>query len=51
MRLWKYDRERRRVHVCGARIHHGLVGVVLFTIGAVLVLDDWHDAPWLRDNS
>jgi hypothetical protein len=50
MQIWDYDRERRRVHICGARIHHGLVGAVLFTVGVILMADDLHDIPWMRDD-
>jgi hypothetical protein len=50
MRLCEYDRERKRVHVCGARVHHGLVGLVTFIIGIVLMIDDIHDIPWTRDD-
>ncbi len=41
------DRERRRVFVCGRRLHHGLVGAVMVGVGAVLVWHDRHDFPWL----
>jgi hypothetical protein len=46
----RYDRLNRRVWVLGARVHHGLVGVFLIGFGVILVLDDLHDFPWLRDN-
>ena len=45
--LVKYDAARRRVYLCGRRLHHGLTGAALATIGLVLMWDDRRDAPWL----
>lgn len=45
--LVSYDANRRRVYLCGRRLHHGLTGAALATIGLVLMWDDRHDAPWL----
>jgi hypothetical protein len=44
--LVRYDSNRRRMYVGGRRLHHGLTGVALATIGIVLMWDDRHDAPW-----
>lgn len=49
--LWRYDRERRRVWVLGARIHHGALGVALLAAGAWLMWDDRKDVPWVHDNA
>jgi hypothetical protein len=45
--LVSYDAARRRVYLCGRRLHHGLTGAALATIGLALMWDDRHDAPWL----
>ena len=45
--LVTYDAARRRVYLCGRRLHHGLTGAALATIGLVLMWDDRRDAPWL----
>jgi hypothetical protein len=42
----RYDSARRRVYLCGRRLHHGLTGAALATIGLALMWDDRHDAPW-----
>lgn len=47
--LWRYDSQRRRVWVLGARIHHGALGVALVVVGAWLIWDDRRDFPWLQD--
>lgn len=36
----------RRVTVLGARVHHGLCGVVLLGVGIALALHDRRDWPW-----
>ena len=36
---------RRRVWVCGQRVHHGLTGVLLAAAGTVLMAHDWKDRP------
>ena len=41
--LLRYDRSRRRVWVCGQRLHHGLTGVFLAGAGMALMVHDWHD--------
>ena len=41
--LIRYDARRRRVWVCGQRLHHGLTGVLLASAGLVLMAHDWHD--------
>jgi hypothetical protein len=46
----RYDRERQRVWVCGARLHHGLVGAVMVGFGVALMIHDKLDFPWLQDN-
>jgi hypothetical protein len=45
--LVQYDATRRRVYLCGRRLHHGLTGAALATLGLVLMWDDRRDAPWL----
>ena len=44
-RLFGIDLTQRRVWVCGQRVHHGVTGIVLATLGAVLVAHDWKDRP------
>lgn len=46
MRLVDIDAERRRVHVLGFRLHHGLVGALAVVVGAALVVHDRADFPW-----
>ena len=41
--LVRFDRRRRRVWVCGQRLHHGLTGVFLAGAGMALMVHDWHD--------
>ena len=36
---------RRRVWICGQRVHHGATGILLATLGAALVAHDWKDRP------
>jgi hypothetical protein len=38
-----------RVHFLGARVHHGLIGLLMLSWGAFLMLKDAHDFPWLSD--
>ncbi len=38
-----------RVHVLGARVHHGAVGALLATAGCFLMAHDWPDRPWIWD--
>ena len=40
-----YDADRRRVWICGQRVHHGLTGVLLATTGTILMTHDWKDRP------
>jgi hypothetical protein len=44
-RLIGLDLNRRRVWICGQRIHHGATGILLAGIGAALVAHDWKDRP------
>jgi hypothetical protein len=44
-RLFGYDPIRRRVWVCGQRVHHGATGIALAALGAALVAHDWKDRP------
>lgn len=46
MRFVHIDAEKRRVHVLGYRLHHGLVGALAVAVGAVLVVHDRADFPW-----
>jgi hypothetical protein len=39
----------RRCYVLGCRLHHGLVGLALAMAGAVLMVHDRGDWPWLTD--
>jgi hypothetical protein len=39
----RYDAKRRRVWVCGQRLHHGLTGLFLAGAGMALMAHDWHD--------
>ena len=48
-RLIGYDRTRRRIWICGQRVHHGLTGALLAVTGTALMLHDWKDRPvWLQ---
>ena len=48
-RLVGLDLGRRRLWVCGRRLHHGLTGVLLAVAGAALVAHDWKDrSVWFR---
>jgi hypothetical protein len=44
--LVQYDSIHHRLYLCGRRLHHGLTGAALATLGLVLMWDDRHDAPW-----
>ena len=44
-RLLGVDLTRRRVWICGQRVHHGLTGVILALAGALLMVHDWRDRP------
>jgi hypothetical protein len=45
----RYDAERRRVWVCGQRLHHGLTGALLAAAGFALMAHDWGDRSfWFR---
>lgn len=47
--LVRYDAERRRVWVCGQRLHHGLTGALLTVAGIALMAHDRRDrAIWFR---
>ena len=39
----RYDAGRRRLWVCGQRLHHGLTGVLLAGAGMALMAHDWRD--------
>jgi hypothetical protein len=41
--LVRYDARRRRLWVCGQRLHHGLTGIVLAGAGMALIAHDWAD--------
>jgi len=43
------DPARRRLWVCGQRVHHGSTGLFLAALGAALVAHDWKDRPiWFQ---
>lgn len=42
-RLIGYDLQRRRIWLCGQRMHHGLTGALLALAGTALMLHDWKD--------
>ena len=47
--LIRYDADKRRLWVCGQRVHHGTTGIVLAALGAALVAHDWKDRPvWFQ---
>ena len=41
--LVRYDARRRRLWVCGQRLHHGLTGFLLASAGMALMAHDWRD--------
>jgi hypothetical protein len=48
----RYDAERRRVWICGKRLHHGLTGALLTAAGFALMVHDWRDRSiWFRIGS
>ena len=47
--LLRYDSERRRVWICGQRLHHGLTGALLTAAGIALMAHDRRDrSTWFR---
>ena len=51
-RLVGVDLSRRRVWICGQRVHHGATGLILAACGAALVAHDWSDRPlWFARGS
>ena len=47
--LLRYDAERRRVWICGQRLHHGLTGALLTAAGIALMAHDRRDrSVWFR---
>jgi hypothetical protein len=45
----RYDAERRRVWVCGQRLHHGLTGALLTAAGIALMVHDRRDRSiWFK---
>jgi hypothetical protein len=47
--ILRYDAQRRRVWICGQRMHHGLTGALLAAAGLALMAHDRHDrAFWFR---
>jgi hypothetical protein len=50
--LVRLDLARRRVWICGQRVHHGATGILLAAFGAALVAHDWKDRPvWFARGS
>jgi hypothetical protein len=48
-RLVGLDLARKRLWVCGQRVHHGMSGVLLAVTGTALMLHDWKDRPlWFQ---
>ena len=48
-RLFGFDPVRRRVWICGQRVHHGTTGLLLAVAGTALMAHDWKDRPlWFR---
>jgi hypothetical protein len=48
-RLIGYDPRRRRLWVCGQRVHHGMTGALLAAAGTFLMAHDWKDLPlWFQ---
>lgn len=39
----RVDRNQRRVHIAGRRVHHGAVGVALIALGVTLAIHDRAD--------
>lgn len=39
----------RKVYVFRARVHHGLLGLLLIGLGVACCRDDWADRWWLAD--
>jgi len=47
--LLRYDAERRRVWICGQRLHHGVTGALLTAAGIALMVHDRRDRSiWFR---
>ena len=43
------DMDRRRVWICGQRVHHGLTGLAFALAGLALMAHDWKDRLlWFR---
>jgi 2-oxoglutarate ferredoxin oxidoreductase subunit beta len=48
-RFFRYDWQRRRMFVVGQRLHHGVTGIMLATLGGILIAHDWKDRSiWFR---
>ena len=48
-RLIGFDPGKRRLWICGQRVHHGPPGLLLAVVGAALVAHDWKDRPmWFQ---
>ena len=45
-RLVGLDPARRRLWICGQRVHHGLTGLLLAAAGTALMAHDWKDRPF-----
>ena len=45
-RILHIDTDKRRVWICGLRVHHGLVGLGAAIVGAALMVHDRKDWPW-----
>jgi hypothetical protein len=45
----RFDRASHRVWIARRRIHHGMVGLILFGVSIALMVDDAHDFPWIGD--
>jgi hypothetical protein len=49
MKVLRYDRKLKRMWIAEQRVHHGVTGVMLATLGGILIAHDWKDrAHWFR---
>jgi hypothetical protein len=47
--LWHWDHETNRVWVCGQRVHHGALGLLITGVGVLCMIHDRRDLKqWLH---